>query len=207
MADAQGSRATFSEWIARPQALIALAALILSVCGLFIAIYEASLIRRSQRAAAWPHVRIGASIEKGDISLWVRNVGVGPARIRSAAITHNGEVQADWNGLLESLLGENSERVSGSFSLINGVVLGAGSDGETIFSLAAAHQTPDSRAIPQLGRGLTDGSVDIEVCYCSVYEDCWTANLQAIMSRASAAKPPPAAVEVESCDAAHRSGI
>ncbi len=48
----------FSTWIMLPQTLIGLSAVLLSVCGLFIAIYEASLIRQAQRASVWPYVEV-----------------------------------------------------------------------------------------------------------------------------------------------------
>lgn len=85
----------FSKWITRPETLIGLSALLLSLCGLFIAIYEASLIRQSQRASVWPYVEVGGTINPDRISLRVQNTGVGPARIRAAAVTYKGETQAD----------------------------------------------------------------------------------------------------------------
>ncbi len=54
-------RASFSQWILRPQTMIALSALLLSLCGLFISIYEASLIREAQRGAG----RLGAIVSRG----------------------------------------------------------------------------------------------------------------------------------------------
>ncbi len=51
--------------------LVALSALLLSVCGLFISIYEASLIRRSQRASVWPYVEVTAGIHNRQIDLRV----------------------------------------------------------------------------------------------------------------------------------------
>ena len=43
--DTGDHKSEFSDWIRSPQTMIALSAVILSVCGLFISMYEASLIR------------------------------------------------------------------------------------------------------------------------------------------------------------------
>lgn len=56
--DDQGSR-SFRSWVARPEVLVALAAVLLSLCGLFVAIYETTLIRQEQRASAWPSLMVG----------------------------------------------------------------------------------------------------------------------------------------------------
>ncbi len=52
----------FSTWIMRPQTLIGLSALLLSLCGLSIAIYEASLIRQALRASVWPYVEVSETV-------------------------------------------------------------------------------------------------------------------------------------------------
>ena len=75
---------TFARWLRQPQTLIALSAVLLSLCGLFIALYEASIIRQAQRASVWPHVSISVSLASQKINLWVQNNGVGPAIVLGA---------------------------------------------------------------------------------------------------------------------------
>lgn len=43
--DTEDHKSEFSDWIRSPQTMIALSAVLLSVCGLFISIYETTLIR------------------------------------------------------------------------------------------------------------------------------------------------------------------
>lgn len=78
---------TFKQWIMQPESMIGIAALILSICGLFISFYEASLIRDYQRASVWPNIEIGPSFEKDDVAFHIRNTGIGPARIKAANVT------------------------------------------------------------------------------------------------------------------------
>lgn len=66
-------RSSFGRWLTRPQTMIALSAAVLSICGLFVSIYEASLIRQHQRGSVWPHVAVTPSINEGSIRLFVQN--------------------------------------------------------------------------------------------------------------------------------------
>ncbi len=76
--DTEDHKSTFSEWIRSPQTMIALSAVLLSVCGLFISIYETSLIREQQLASVWPNVEVSPSINDGDLKIFVQNTGIGP---------------------------------------------------------------------------------------------------------------------------------
>ncbi len=130
--------ASFSRWIARPQSLIALSAVLLSVCGVFIATYEATLVRRQQRASVWPHLEVAASMSRERVELWVKNVGIGPARVRTAAVSQGGETRKDWADLIRRA-GVDPKEVGSYYSLINGRVLPLDSEREVIWRV-----TPNS---------------------------------------------------------------
>ena len=107
----------------KPEMIVAVATIFLSICGLFIALYEASIARRAERASVWPHVEVATSVRGTRVEIFVRNTGVGPARIRAANVSHNGIVMNNWADLLQSLEVDAS-RISSEFSLIGGRVLG-----------------------------------------------------------------------------------
>ena len=135
---------SFSKWITRPQTLVGLSALLLSLCGLFIAIYEASLIRQAQRASVWPYVEVGGTLNRNLIELRVQNTGVGPARIRAAVVTYKGEAKADWRDLVYSVISDDSTRarVNAYQSRINGRVLPTNAIPETFFRVVEAPRPP-----------------------------------------------------------------
>ena len=187
--------------------LVALSAVLLSVCGLFISIYETSLIRQAQRASVWPYVQVGVSITQEGIKLWVQNTGVGPARIQAGAVTYKGETQADWSDLIRSVVGEEADSVSRYWSLINGRVLPSNSPRETIFAVTKDSGAAEREVIALLRRAILEGAVDITVCYCSVYDECWTSSLQDVLSRSRGVETPSGSGEVNGCDSAKRSGI
>ncbi|MEM6337563.1 MAG: hypothetical protein AAF752_13415, partial [Bacteroidota bacterium] len=49
-------------WYQNAEMVVALSALVLSLCGISVALYEASLIRQAQRASVWPNIEVGASL-------------------------------------------------------------------------------------------------------------------------------------------------
>ncbi len=206
MTERPKERSLLPKWMMRPQMLVALSALLLSLCGLFISIYEASLIRQSQRAATWPYVEIGASLSAGRVTIWVENTGVGPARIQAGALTYKGELQEDWQQLMRNLGGEIADSVDIYKSLINGRVLPANSEREAIFALTK-NSAAEEKMIMLIRRAIRSGDLDIYVCYCSVYDECWRSSLQHLIGRTRGDADSGVSGEVSDCDAAQRSRI
>lgn len=200
------NRPPFLERISSPEMLVALSAVLLSVCGLFISIYETSLIRQAQRASVWPHVQVGVSITQTGVKLRAENTGVGPARIQASAVTYKGETQADWSDLIRSVVGDEADSVGFTRSLINGRVLPSNSS-ETMFSVTTDSGAVEREVAALLGRAILEGDVDVTACYCSVYDECWTSSLQDVLDRARRVEKSNDLREVDGCDSAKRSGI
>lgn len=171
---------TLLEWLTEPQTLIALSAVLLSVCGLFISIYETSLVREQQRASVWPRLEVGPSLNDSSIAVRVRNVGIGPARVRAAAVTRQGERQVSWVGMLRSdSVNLSTMRASRSVNLLNGRVLAPGDD-ITAFALDAGGADA-AQYVNRLTAEVLRGRLDVAICYCSVYDECWVTALQDIL--------------------------
>ena len=187
--------------------LVGLSALLLSLCGLFISIYEASLIRQAQRASVWPYVQIGASLSPGRINLWVQNTGVGPARIQAASVTYKGETKARWWDLILNDLGANVDSVGFYHSMINGRVLPTNSEGETFFRITKGSGPAMRELFASLRREILAGTIDVTVCYCSVYDECWISSMQDLLKRSRGVEPPSDSQVVDGCEAVKPSGI
>ncbi len=186
-------------WLAGPQVL-GVAAIVLSVCGLFVSIYQATLARQAQRASVWPHVVIAPSLKGESLRLWVQNTGVGPARIETAVARVDGETASGWNEVVSRLElppegGQESYR-----SLVGGRVLPAGSDVEGVLEISGAAWASG------FWTAIMEGRVDIELCYCSVFEECWLTRLQTVAGRMRGA-PGESARAVKRCEAVGSSGI
>lgn len=217
-----GTGPSFSEWLSEPQTMIGLSAIVLSLCGLFISLYEASLIRQEQRASVWPHVQLGPSFQSGTVSFHVQNAGVGPARIRAAAVKYKGQTKASWEDFLQHFERDTNleERIIGDPDLgryldfINGNVLPPNSPMDDIFRLTAVEEDSASREVLQaLRQRVEEGIIDITLCYCSVYEECWATSLQSQYVRTQSperntrSNAPQGTRRVESCEGKDNSEI
>ena len=180
-----------------PEMVVAVSAIVLSICGLFIALYEASIARRAERASVWPHVEVSASVQGAQVEIWVRNTGVGPARIRAASLTHDGTVLDDWGALMDSLQIDSTNLVS-QYSLIGGRVLGVDAEREVIFGTDVRADAEDP---------IFKGNVDVMLCYCSVYDECWTVQLQNLMNRRRAQRSEEDDNGDADCSSLHQSDI
>jgi hypothetical protein len=73
--------------------IISIAATIVSVCALFLSVYQTILSRQQQSASVWPKLVISnAYFNDGEFyRLDIRNVGIGPAVIKSVNIVQAGK--------------------------------------------------------------------------------------------------------------------
>jgi len=148
------------------QTVMTAAAVIISMAALYAAFVQAESSRRQTEAAVWPYVDIGYTIsnESGDALgvVFVENTGIGPARIRSARVTVDGEPQASWAEAMATL---GSPREPFTYITLTNQVMPAGQ----ILNLLTLHNGD----IAQPMRNLWSEHVRIEYCYCSVFDQCW----------------------------------
>ena len=89
--------------------LVSVAAIVVSVCALFVTVYQTVLMRGQKSAAVWPKLVIahGFLQNAGDDSFYrlsIRNVGIGPAVIRNVEISHKGQRFANMVDYAQSIL-------------------------------------------------------------------------------------------------------
>ena len=152
-----------------PEMIVAVAAVVVGVCALGVSLFQASIMReqqaemRTQRLAeVWPHVEFGTSYNGESYRLLAMNSGIGPARIESVRILLDERPFTDWSELLGAIAGR--EAYNFQHSQLGGRVL---PPGEMLESLVVTE--------PSLVDSLnarSDG-ITAEICYCSVYDECW----------------------------------
>lgn len=180
--DTDDHKSSFSDWIRSPQTMIALSAVLLSVCGLFVAMYEASLIREQQRASVWPNVQVTPSFRNDTLKIFVQNTGIGPARIKKASLIYQDEVVQSWSRLKNSFnYDENS--VTDIQSLVNGRVMPPSSEKQLMYRLTSTATRQDRNLVYAFSTSISDMDMDIELCYCSVYDECWITHLSEVSKR------------------------
>lgn len=148
-------------WYRSAEMIMATAAVVASVAAVLVAVYTAWLDRSFARAATWPYIEIFRSYNDTAMSYTVTNQGTGPAIIRYAILEQDGTRYASWQQWLE---GEYTLPEQGFVqSHISSRVL-TPEQGVQIFT------TPDPDVAPAIR---ANDQVNLTLCYCSVFEDCW----------------------------------
>lgn len=117
-----------------------------------------------------------------ELKLSLANKGVGPAFIRDVIVTVDGNPAADWNAVMQSLLGPG--RYSFTRDTIGNRILSAG-ENLAIFAphfdssakvLAARFDKVPFRAGADLAARFDKERfrIGVEICYCSTLGECWT---------------------------------
>ena len=160
----------------------AISALVISVCSIGIALYNARIEARLLKASSYPYVVTGFSDGPGDgadgaprITVELLNNGAGPADERSLKIKLGDRYVSDVKDLIRTAVGPaDADRAVEA--------LGAVYDNEpTRFIASKDHglvfridRTPaNAREWDLLDQGMNNQHVDIQACYCSVFDECW----------------------------------
>ncbi len=153
----------------RVDRLLSVCAIIAAITAVAIAVYEARITREYQKISVWPYVMQYNEHIPGqtDYTRNIANNGIGPAVIRSFRVYVDGEPQQNWNGVLNALIGEQEPALIYS-SMHRGKVLLPGV-AEAIMRLPAGERATRFWQATQGGRFVT------QLCYCSLYDECWVA--------------------------------
>jgi len=179
------------------QAIGTIAAAVAALIALFVAWDQGRVMRQEIRASVWPALQIDGFVsstpDQINVGLNVQNAGVGPARIDALTLRYEGVLVTDIDALSELF----PEYMGRSMTTTTGRLLAAG-DTVEVFSFAVARQLAVPETAPVIQ---TDDAVDmmtelaslyeIEVCYCSVLDECWIAR-----SSGRVTSPKPESVDV-----------
>ena len=178
------------------QALGTMAAAIAALIALFVAWDQGRVMRQEIRASVWPALQIdgfvNSDVRQTHVGLRIQNAGVGPARLDALTLRYQGALIAD----IEALSALFPGYVNRSVTVTTGRLLAAG-DTVEVFSFGLPRA--DGADAAEAADGATTDAVqmitdlatlyDIEVCYCSVLDECWIAR-----SSGSDATPKPQSV-------------
>ena len=159
-----------------PDMIAALSAVVIGVCALGVSLYQAAVMRGQQEimqaqqdAMVWPFLEVGPSLNSRGFHIDVANQGIGPARVRAARVTVDGAPVRFWDEALDALFGEGTgARGAFGWSTLRGRVIPPDGNVQVLFLAPGAGADSAFAAVDRLGA---------EVCYCSVYDACWTARL------------------------------
>jgi hypothetical protein len=176
--------------------IVPVAALFVSFVSILIAWHHGQvmkeLVHQNERlveAESLPYLDIYTSDLKDDLRtpafrLTVQNQGVGPARIAEVVMTVKGQPVPNFNTLVDHCCAPGMLQAAKLgkkqyHGVKNGeVILSTLRDrmirpGEAVDSVDWPVTPDNSAVIDQVKAGFASDLVNVSVCYCSVFEDCW----------------------------------
>ena len=189
---------TGRKWL---DSVFAFSALFISVVSLGIAILDGRTMEKMADANArmvaansWPFLSFGAGTVTADgvtkVDIHVVNSGVGPAKIESAELVWKGVAYGSDQAFLKACCGlEPALESAVDSDLLPNEVLRAG---ERITFLGFA-QSASPAVFAALQRAMLSRDVQLNVCYCSIFDECWKGDLTTLSlkpERVQACAPP-----------------
>jgi hypothetical protein len=151
--------------------MVAFSAIFVSIATLFVYLYQARIMQNQLHTSVWPYVEWLYSNGNNQFIITVQNKGIGPAIIRDVTLKLDDAEMGSNSDLFKTLLGHTN------FEFVNSTVAGRVIlPGESI-EMVHVYDSVAARAIDSLL--LWDNSkhkLTFELCYCSVYDDCWKTN-------------------------------
>ena len=190
--------------------VIAGAIVAISLASLFTAVYQSIIMRRTLEASVWPRVEWENSNydeERGvnAIIFALANRGVGPARIARVEILLKGERMGNEDALLLDCCVDGETREERSVTLkrltertftstLDGSALTPGQE-RILFRFERPVEDSLGLAVWHRLNEIRD-ELDLTVCYCSVFDDCWVTRARAYTQttepvRSCASEPEP----------------
>jgi len=154
--------------------ILALAAVAISAIAAAAAAYQTFVINKQFSATVWPYLALDSTYDVNRLAFAIENDGLGPAIIRSAALRIDDRTVGKWTDAIKKLPFRHGSHVGGSLvSISNGEVIRAG---ETKTVLDLHGPMPASGVLYSAER---DHHLSIDLCYCSLLEQCWTVHFLA----------------------------
>ena len=146
---------------------VAATAFFVSVCSLFIYVYQSRIMAEQQQVAVWPFVQWDTTNHE-TFQINAKNKGVGPAIVRKVQMSFNGKVMHNHRELVLAVMGPGNN-LSWQDSYLEGSVLSPGEKLTVIVIVdPVQRRTFETR--------LDAGKFVLEITYCSIYGRCWTSS-------------------------------
>lgn len=139
--------------------IVALSALFIGLLTAVISVYSAYVDRQYARSSVWPRLEIYKSFNPQEKSFryGIANRGTGPATIETVKVSFDSQFIKKWEDI-DALSQNYSQSTINSRTLPSGQIIDAlvykGDEFQAVFN--------------------ADSKVKIELCYCSIYQECWT---------------------------------
>ncbi len=163
---------------------VAFSALFISLISLGVAILHGRTMENMAEANArlvsansWPFLSYGAGTHTVDgvaaIHMQVFNSGVGPAKIESAELLWKGVAYRSDQDFLKACCDLDPASAKFDSDLLPNEVLRAGVN----IVFLGLTQSANPEAFARLQRVMISRDLQLRVCYCSIFDECWQSDL------------------------------
>lgn len=156
---------------------LSLCAFAVSLISLWIAVHHGKTMERLVASNSYPNIDVenGNSFLDGKESVFLKlnNTGVGPARLRTVAITFDGEPVRSLQDMLKRCCGVSEGDLVRYFKSgdVRGAMIPAGGSIE-LFRWVST----DANNAQYVPFRSSQEKIGIDICYCSVFDECYRTN-------------------------------
>ncbi|MBN8575518.1 MAG: hypothetical protein J0L66_01175 [Cytophagales bacterium] len=154
----------------RPDIIVALIAVIIGLSTMIVYIYQARIMSKQMHATVWPYIENEFTEGSEGFKITTQNKGVGPAIVKKYRLYFDGKSISTSRHSIDSLLrvlsGNDSLKWAFDYTNLESRVLSGGE--EIVF---VHFKTPET--LVALKKVLKGHSINVGVCYCSVFDECW----------------------------------
>lgn len=179
-----------SGWREKVDFLVAICALVTSIASIWLSVTQGDDMQRLVQAQSWPFLGFQTSNTETNpvtgkpepvISMTIENLGVGPAKIQSLEMFYKGKNVRTSRDLLRACCTDASGKLPEEdvwketpilTSFVVGRVLRAG---QTVPFFYWSRPETDNAIWEKLNMARFE--VEKKICYCSVFDECWTSDL------------------------------
>lgn len=177
-------------WREKVDFMIAVCALVTSMASIYLTISQGDDMQRLVQAQSWPflglstgNTRISPATgeQESVITLELENLGVGPAKVQTLEVWYDGKPVTNSYALMraccmdepEGTLVPGTKETPMLTSPASNRVLRAG---QTITLLQWAKPASETQAWERLNKARF--AIKHRICYCSVFDECWTSDME-----------------------------
>jgi hypothetical protein len=140
-------------------------ALVISIFAFFISIINAYETRQHNRLSLRPYLQINFIINETGLGWTILQTGLGIAIVKTFEVTVDGKPVTGWKNLFQTL-NIPTEKIGVKYNILyKGNALMPKTTSSNLLWIP-----PNSTAVTLAQNA---NRIEIKVCYCSIYEECW----------------------------------
>ena len=147
--------------------VVAVSALFVSACALYISVQEVRIMRTQQKAAMFPYLNIGKSYTADGFGLQLENTGNGLAKVHSYQVFNDSVFFKDWFDVISTYAPEAKD-INWNIMSSDGYLRNQMIAPQELKTLIFVRWTPESRILERTLSGLK-----IRICYSSLLDEHW----------------------------------